>query len=135
MRYKFQKVTNFEEKSEVMCVTDFKWCIKTDFYKLSKTYPYVFGKIVWNDLNSKMSLNKFDHRLKLCSDFIINIGLSFFVLLSRIFIKNHSILIWNEKVTVFLSLKCESISGYMKSLKSYSNSINKYSFYYVKLFK
>ena len=30
MCYEFQKVEKFKEKSEVMCVADFEWCIKTE---------------------------------------------------------------------------------------------------------
>ena len=64
----------------------------------------MFGKVVQNSLNSIISLNKIDLRLKLCSYFIIKIDLVLFASSSIIFKKNHPILIWNEKITIFLKL-------------------------------
>ena len=47
----------------------------------------MFEKVARNGVNNKMSINKIDSRLKLCSDFIINMGFVFFVSSSRIFKK------------------------------------------------
>ena len=64
--------------------------INSNIHKYEFKGKILFGKIIENSLNSKINLNKIDSRLKLCSYFIVKIGLILFVSYSRISLKKSS---------------------------------------------